>query len=55
MTEDDIMRYNASDHVAEIGLNRLPVNAMSFSLLEQRIADNDLVRIEAGNLFVGQR
>ncbi len=37
MTEDDIIRYNVSGHVAGIGLNRPPVNAMSFSLLEQLI------------------
>lgn len=35
MTADENIHYDVSDHVAEISLNRPPVNALSFSLLEQ--------------------
>lgn len=50
MTNDDILQYGVSDHVAEISLNRPPVNAMSLPLLEQlimalrRACDDDDVR-----------
>lgn len=37
MTSDNILEYKVSDHVAEIVLNRPPVNAMSIPLLEQLI------------------
>lgn len=37
MTSDDIIDYKVSGHVAEIVLNRPPVNAMSIPLLEQLI------------------
>ncbi len=50
MTADDIIQYSVSGHVAEISLNRPPVNALSMPLLEQliaalrRAADDDNVR-----------
>ncbi len=37
MTADETIQYSVSEHIAEISLNRPPVNAMSFSLLEQLI------------------
>lgn len=38
MNEDGIIDYTVSGHVAEIALNRPPVNALSFPLLEKFIA-----------------
>lgn len=38
MTEEENIQYKVSDHVAEICLNRPPVNAMSFSMIEGLIA-----------------
>ena len=35
---DEIVRYDVSDRIAEIGLNRPPVNALSLPLLEQLVA-----------------
>src|SRR5262249_58238298 len=37
MTDEDL-RYDVSDQIAEIGLARPPVNALSLTLLEQLIA-----------------
>jgi len=37
MTAEETIQYSVSDQIAEISLNRPPVNAMSFSLLEQLI------------------
>jgi len=50
MNADEIINYKTSGHIAEIALNRPPVNAMSLPLLEQlidalkRAADDDNVR-----------
>ena len=38
MTTHDDLRYDASDHIAEISLARAPVNALSLALLEQLLA-----------------
>jgi len=38
VTTDDDLRYDVSDQIAEISLARPPVNALSFSLIEQLIA-----------------
>ncbi len=37
MTANETIQYGVSEHIAEISLNRPPVNAMSFSLIEQLI------------------
>ena len=46
MNADDIIDYKVSGHVAEIALNRPPVNAMSIPLLEQLI---DALKCAAGD------
>lgn len=46
MNADDIIDYKVSGHVAEITLNRPPVNAMSMPLLEQLI---DALKRAAGD------
>ena len=38
MTTDEDLRYDVSDQIAEISLARPPVNALSFSLIEQLVA-----------------
>ena len=38
MTTHDELRYDVSDHIAEISLARAPVNALSLALLEQLLA-----------------
>ena len=38
MTKDEDLRYDVSDQIAEISLARPPVNALSFSLIEQLVA-----------------
>jgi len=38
MTSHDELRYDVSDHIAEISLARAPVNALSLTLLEQLLA-----------------
>src|SRR5262249_46229681 len=38
MTTRDELRYDVSDHIAEIRLARPPVNALSLALLEQLLA-----------------
>jgi enoyl-CoA hydratase/carnithine racemase len=38
MTTHDELRYDVSDHIAEISLARPPVNALSLALLEQLLA-----------------
>jgi enoyl-CoA hydratase len=38
VTTDEDLRYDVSDQIAEISLARPPVNALSFSLIEQLVA-----------------
>src|SRR6516162_2425075 len=38
VTTDEELRYDVSDHIAEISLARAPVNALSLALLEQLLA-----------------
>ena len=38
MTTGEDLRYDVSDQIAEISLARPPVNALSFSLIEQLVA-----------------
>jgi enoyl-CoA hydratase len=38
VTTDEDLRYDVSDRIAEISLARPPVNALSFSLIEQLVA-----------------